>query len=69
MVTSDSGLRLGIDLGGTKTEAVVLRVGTDTPEILARLRRATEGEAGYQAIVDAVAATLERRIEGGGGRG
>ena len=51
MVTSDSGLRLGIDLGGTKTEAVVLRVGPDAPEILARVRRATEREAGYDAIV------------------
>jgi fructokinase len=55
MVTSDSGLRLGIDLGGTKTEAVVLRVGPDAPEILARVRRATEREAGYDAIVEGTA--------------
>jgi len=51
MVTSDSRLRLGIDLGGTKTEAVVIRLGSDAPEILARMRRATEREAGYDAIV------------------
>lgn len=59
MVTSDSGLRLGIDLGGTKTEAVVLRVGADTPEILARLRRATEREAGYEAIVAGTAKLID----------
>ncbi|HTB72466.1 MAG TPA: ROK family protein [Polyangiaceae bacterium] len=51
MVTSDSALRLGVDLGGTKTEAVVLRVGPDEPEIVARLRRATPREGGYEAIV------------------
>ncbi len=51
MVTSDSALRLGVDLGGTKTEAVVLRVGPDEPAIVARLRTATPREAGYEAIV------------------
>jgi fructokinase len=59
MVTSDSGLRLGIDLGGTKTEAVVLRAGADAPEILARLRRATEREAGYEAIVAGTAKLID----------
>jgi fructokinase len=51
MVTSDSALRLGVDLGGTKTEAVVLRVGPDEPAIVARLRKATPREAGYEGIV------------------
>jgi fructokinase len=58
MATSDSKLRLGVDLGGTKTEAVVLRVGADgagqgEPEILARMRIATARESGYAAIVAA----------------
>ncbi len=58
MGTSDSKLRLGVDLGGTKTEAVVLRVGPDgagwgEPEILARMRIATARESGYDAIVAA----------------
>jgi fructokinase len=56
MGTSDSKLRLGVDLGGTKTEAVVLRVGPsgrDEPEILARTRIATARESGYEAIVAA----------------
>jgi fructokinase len=51
METSDSALRLGVDLGGTKTEAVVLRVGPDEPAIVARLRRSTPREGGYEAIV------------------
>src|SRR5580698_10525972 len=54
-MTSDSSLRLGVDLGGTKTEAVVLRVGPGEPEILARTRVATAREEGYEAIVAATA--------------
>ena len=48
-------LRLGVDLGGTKTEAVVLRLADDPralPEVLARLRVPTEREHGYAHIVD-----------------
>jgi fructokinase len=52
-------LRLGVDLGGTKTEAVVLRAGSDEPEVVARLRVATEREAGYEHIV----ATTARLID------
>jgi fructokinase len=59
MVASDPGLRLGIDLGGTKTEAVVLRAGPDAPEILARTRRATPREDGYEAIVGCTAKLIE----------
>lgn len=47
----DARLRLGVDLGGTKTEAVVLRAGPDEPEVLARSRVATERDAGYEHIV------------------
>ena len=51
----DPSLRLGIDLGGTKIEAVVLRQGGDEPEVLARRRVPTEREAGYEHIVAATA--------------
>ncbi len=44
-------MRLGVDLGGTKIEAVVLRVGADEPEILARIRVPTGRERGYEPIV------------------
>lgn len=44
-------LRLGVDLGGTKTEAAVVRVGGPVPEVLARRRVATERERGYDHIV------------------
>ena len=48
-------LRLGVDLGGTKTEAVVLRLADEPralPEVLARLRVPTEREQGYAHIVE-----------------
>jgi fructokinase len=50
-----ASLRLGVDLGGTKTEAVVLRLADDPhalPEVLARLRVPTEREQGYAHIVE-----------------
>ncbi len=59
MTSIDSRLRLGVDLGGTKTEAVVLRVGPDEPEILARTRTATAREGGYEAIVAATAKLID----------
>jgi len=49
-----TALRLGVDLGGTKTEAVVLRVLDDPralPDVLARLRVPTGSEHGYAHIV------------------
>lgn len=53
----DDSLRLGVDLGGTKIEAVVLRAaaGAAEPEILARRRVPTERDRGYAHVVDAVA--------------
>jgi fructokinase len=51
----DSSLRLGVDLGGTKTEAVVLRLERDEPEVLARLRSPTNRDAGYDHVVAATA--------------
>lgn len=56
-------LRIGIDLGGTKTEGIVMdRDG----RILVRERRPTPRADGYHAIVDNIAtlvADLERRAE------
>ena len=48
-------LRVGVDLGGTKIEAVVLRAGGEEPSVLARMRVATGREAGYDHIVGATA--------------
>ena len=45
-------LRIGVDLGGTKTEAVVVRLGGADPEVLARRRIATARELGYAHIVE-----------------
>ena len=45
-------LRIGVDLGGTKTEAVVVRLGGADPEVLARRRIATARELGYTHIVE-----------------
>ena len=45
-------LRIGVDLGGTKTEAVVVRLGGAEPEVLARRRIATARELGYTHIVE-----------------
>jgi fructokinase len=47
----DAALRLGVDLGGTKTEAVVLRVGLNEPTVIARLRVPTNRGAGYEHVV------------------
>jgi fructokinase len=49
----DPKVRLGVDLGGTKIEAVVLRHDGDEPEVLARSRVPTEREKGYEHIVAA----------------
>jgi fructokinase len=51
-------LRLGVDLGGTKIEAVVLRVEPDAPRVLARLRAPTERDAGYDHVVAATAKVI-----------
>lgn len=52
---------LGVDLGGTKIEAVALRVieSSAAPEIVARRRVPTPQERGYEAIVEATAALVE----------
>lgn len=52
-------LRLGVDLGGTKTEAVVLRVRDGgEPDVLARRRVPTDRERGYDHVVSNVASLI-----------
>jgi fructokinase len=51
-------LRLGVDLGGTKTEAVVVRLRGAAFEVLGRRRIATERDAGYAHIVEHTTALI-----------
>lgn len=48
-------MRIGIDLGGTKTEAILMN---DTGEIVQRLRQPTPQEDGYVAILNNIAALV-----------
>ena len=55
-------MRIGIDLGGTKTEGVLM---DDTGGILHRLRRPTPRQEGYEAVlanIAALVAELEARV-------
>lgn len=52
MVIDDQRFRIGLDLGGTKTEAVLL---DPTGEVLFRERRATPLVDGYNAVTESVA--------------
>lgn len=52
--TVNDPICVGVDLGGTKIEAVVVRLG-ETPEALSRVRIATEQEGGYAHVVARVA--------------
>lgn len=62
---SDGSARVvvGVDLGGTKIEALVARVAGDTLDELVRVRVPTERERGHDAIVERVAA-LVRDVAG-----
>jgi fructokinase len=55
---TDRPLRIGVDLGGTKTEAVVVRLGGAEPDVLARRRIATARDDGYERIVADTAALV-----------
>jgi fructokinase len=57
-------IALGVDLGGTKTEAVVLRL--DPFAELARLRVPTERDLGYEAVLARTADTIRRVAALGG---
>ncbi len=53
-------LRMGVDLGGTKVESVVLRLrGRDDFEELLRLRVPTQRDQGYEAVLETVASMIE----------
>lgn len=60
-----TALRIGIDLGGTKIEGVLL--GEDPTSPLHRLRIPTPRGHGYEAIVDAVAGMAEELSSRAGG--
>src|SRR5262245_22945722 len=51
-------LRIGLDLGGTKIEAVLARRTVTGLDALERRRGPTERERGYEAIVEAAAALV-----------
>jgi fructokinase len=51
-------LRIGIDLGGTKLEAVVVRTGAERPDVLARIRVPVEAERGYEHVVACAARAI-----------
>jgi fructokinase len=54
-VTPSLSLRIGVDLGGTKTEAVAVRLGNVAraePDVLARRRIPTARDLGYEYIVE-----------------
>lgn len=44
--------RIGVDLGGTKIEAVVVEIGGDAPNVLAKKRVPTERDRGYEHMLD-----------------
>jgi len=51
-------IRLGIDLGGTKVEGIVIRRRGDDIETLAKMRLPTERERGYEHILEVTAQVL-----------
>ncbi len=61
---SSTGWAIGIDLGGTKTEAVVLDAGGHAHW---RQRISTPSDAGYDAVLDALCAlVVQGRVASGG---
>jgi fructokinase len=51
-------LRIGVDLGGTKLEAVVVRTGGERPDVIARVRVPVEAERGYEHVVSRAAGVI-----------
>ena len=56
--TADPALRLGVDMGGTKIEGVIARLGPDRAEILTRIRRPTEQTLGYDHVLTTVSEVI-----------
>lgn len=62
----NDSLRVGVDLGGTKIEAVVVRLGQEMPEALSRVRIPTEQEGGYAHIVARTAELVRNVVQEAG---
>jgi fructokinase len=60
-----AGYRIGIDLGGTKTEGALL--GEDPIRPLRRVRIATPKDRGYDAILEAVGGLIGQLLREAGG--
>ncbi len=58
MIISDKPI-WGIDLGGTKIEGIVMRPSGTTPDVIERIRIATEREKGYEHILNRIKHLLE----------
>jgi fructokinase len=67
---SNERIRLGVDLGGTKTEAIVLREragdGDAGFEVLARMRGPTDRDLGYEHIVRNTARLVASVVQAAG---
>src|SRR5882672_231072 len=57
-MTINDEIRLGIDLGGTKVEGIALRRQGEAFQTLARVRRPTERDRGYEHILEVTAQVL-----------
>lgn len=63
MEPSNGQLRLGVDLGGTKVEALLARVASDGRwEELERTRVPTHRDRGYDGVLETVAALIDGMI-------
>jgi fructokinase len=63
-----AGLRIGIDLGGSKIEGWAIAIGAASPKPLAR-RRIASPRGDYEATIDAVRGLVETLETEAGGRG
>ena len=59
----DSGVRIGIDLGGTKMEGIVLSGPKSDPEVLLRQRITTEVEGGRQHITARLVGFIQNLVQ------
>src|SRR4051794_21025322 len=66
MATDSRRAVIGVDLGGTKIEAIVLAFDGEAPREVARERVATDQGRGYEAIVESTAALAEHIARGVG---
>ena len=62
-MTKDRGIRIGIDLGGTKMEGVVLSGPKSDPEVLLRQRIPTEVEGGKEHITKRLVGFIRSLVE------